>query len=118
MRWFWYVFGELGDGEKALRECAARLALDDNTSVDDSMRTIEFDMDDYNGGYIVTAYLPDGDEFAFTASDYKDVFYYINRITDRLELYYQLCYQMVYPSRFIDETTRFRGNLIVNNFND
>lgn len=83
----WNIFGNDDGGcENVMRECGKWLAsLDDVTEND---RAVKFSYEYRNGNYLVLVNAPNGDEFCFTASDYKDMFYYMNKICERIRAYF------------------------------
>lgn len=90
------VFGPNDGGcEDAMKQYAVWLnEMDDaNGFTSGDERTIIFDAEQYNGGYSVLVNFKNNDEFVFIASDYKDMFYYMNAVIERSEYYYNVIYK-------------------------
>ena len=93
------LFG-YGDGgcETVLIECGKWLASLDDVSEND--RTVKFSSEYRNGEYLVLVNTPNGDEFCFTASDYKDMFYYMNKICERIKDHFIYQYWLTHVSAY------------------
>lgn len=87
------VFGPNDGGcEDVMKEYAVWLNIIDETPSGND-RTIVFETEPYEGGYSVLVNFVNGLEFCFNASDYKDMFYYMNAVIERIEYYYNAIYK-------------------------
>ena len=79
-------------------ECGKWLASLDDVSEND--RTVKFSYEYRNGEYLVLVNTPNGDEFCFAASDYKDMFYYMNKICENISDHFIYQYWLTHVSGY------------------